>query len=633
MKMKGLSRMKTMRSTWAIQGCQFAVFLTLGLAFSSLAQVTVSPPITTSIPVVTIWATDPIATWSGTPGVFTVLRTGNPAPALNVYYEISGTASNGVDYQTISNWVQIPSGVLSGDIVIQPIDRGQSGAETVILTLTNSPGMTPAIPINYIIGDPSNATVDIVSGPLTNIPPEVSIVFPTSGATFYTPINLPIVACARDLDGSVVSVEFFENGVSLGIVSNSPSPIILPAIPGPFPPMPPMPPYRPFVLVWTNVPAGTNVLLTAEATDNHGDSTTSDPVSITVHPGPPPPPPTNLPPVVRITSPADGATFRAPVHIPIYAYAADPDGYVTKVKFFAGTNDLGPGHQVTAVPPPLPPGPVQPPILIVVPTNYWELVWSNAPQGTFALTAVATDNRGASTVSDAVNVTILPPVSPPTPTNVVDIVALDPIAIRGTNCWPWLGLVGATPAWTNWTASTAVCRYFTNCGPKDAVFAVRRLGETNDDLAVTYDIGGTASNGVDYVKLPGTVTILAGERAALITVVPLDDSSPAIISTVILKLTPGSYIIGHPDRAAAIILEAPVPPPVTGVLPDRCFHVAAKGPDGAWFHVESTADLLHWTPICTNQVIHGSIDFVDPDAQNNQVQFYRAVPEANPPAE
>ena len=276
---------------------------------------------------------------------------------------------------------------------------------------------------------------------MTNLPPFVSIVFPTNGATFYTPINLPIVACARDLDGSVVSVQFFANGVSLGTVSNSLS--ILPPTASPLLATPAMPPYRPFVLVWSNAPPGTNILLAAKATDNIGASTVSDPVSITVRPGPPPPP-TNFPPVVRITSPASGATFRAPVNVPVYAYAADKDGYVTGVEFFAGTNDLGPGHRVTAAPPTLPPGQVQPPILVVVP-NYWELVWSNAPQGTYALTAVATDNLGLSTVSDAVNVTILPPLLPPTLTNWVDIVALDPIAIEGTNCWPWLGLAGVTP--------------------------------------------------------------------------------------------------------------------------------------------------------------------------------------------
>jgi len=35
-------------------------------------------------------------------------------------------------------------------------------------------------------------------------------------------------------------------------------------------------------------------------------------------------------------------------------------------------------------------------------------------------------------------------------------------------------------------------------------------------------------------------------------------------------------------------------------------------------------------PIATNQVINGSIDFVDPDAQNDPARFYRAVPELNP---
>jgi hypothetical protein len=66
-------------------------------------------------------------------------------------------------------------------------------------------------------------------------------------------------------------------------------------------------------------------------------------------------------------------------------------------------------------------------------------------------------------------------------------------------------------------------------------------------------------------------------------------------------------------------------------LPDHCFHFRSTGPEGAWFHVEYTGDLLHWTPICTNQVVHGSIDFVDPDAPNNQVRFYRTVRENSAP--
>ena len=607
-----------------IPGVFFCLCLTV--ARSSFAQGSVNPPpANITIPVVTIKATDPWATWSGNPGVFTVFRTNNPAPTLNVYYQISGSAPNGWDYQLIPSLVQIPGGVLSADIVISPTNRGQSGIETVVLTLTNSPMMGPATPVNYIIGDPSSATVYITSGTVTNIPPVVSIAYPMEGAVFYTPVKIPIVACARDLDGFIRSVEFFADDVSLGVVTNPIS--ILPAMDGPVPPLPPMPPYLPYVLVWTNASVGLHTL-TAKATDNDNSSSLSDPVHITVKSGPPPPP-TNFPPVVRIISPPNHSVFRQPINLPIYAYAIDKDGWVTNVEFFAGTNNLGPGPRVT---PPTNTGtlPVPSPILL---TNLWLLVWSNAPQGTFPLTAVAADNRGASTVSDVVNVTILPELPPPTVTNVVSIFTTDPIAIEGTNCWPWLGLAACPPTWANWTASTAVCRYFTNCGPKNAILTVRRLGSTNGDLTVTYAAGGTASNGVDYVTLPGTVTVPAGRRAALITIVPVDDGPPDITSTVILKLISSvDYVVDpHHSTAAAIILDGPTRTPGASVLPDKCFHINAAGPDGAWFHVEYTTDLRKWTAICTNQVFGGSLDFVDPDAQQNQLRFYRAVPEVNAP--
>lgn len=622
--------MKAMRLMGAVQGA-LACFVLI-IAHSSFAQgsgVPGLPPINIRIPVVTIRATDPLATWSGNPGVFTVTRTGNPLPSLFVYYQVTGTASNGVDYHTIGNWITIPSGVLCGDIVIKPIDLGQSATKTVVLTLTNSPLMGPgSMLVNYIIGSPNRAAVYITPGPVTNVPPEVSVVYPADGSGFCAPVNIPIIACARDLDGSVTGVEFFADDVSFGIVTN---PVfILPPMIGPVTALPPMPPYRPFVLVWTNAPVGPH-LLTAKATDDGGASTLSDPVHVAVNPGPPPPP-TNFPPIVRITSPANNSVFWAPVNLPLFAFAADLDGYVTNVEFYAGSIDLGPGHPVRVAPPPLPPGSIQPPILIVRPTNYWTLDWSNAPQGNYALTAVATDNRGTSAGSDTVNVSLLPPLPPPSITNVVGILATDPIAIEGTNCWPWLGLAACSPTWANWTASSAVCRYFTNCGPKDAVFSVWRLGETNADLAVAYSTAGTASNGVEYVTLPGTVTIPAGQRAALITVVPIDDGLPDMTSTVILKLTPSAEYLVDPRRstAAAIILDRPTPSPGATVLPDRCFHINSTGPDGAWVRVESSSDLRNWTSICTNQVFNGSFDFIDPDAQSNQFRFYRTVSEANP---
>jgi len=89
------------------------------------------------------------------------------------------------------------------------------------------------------------------------------------------------------------------------------------------------------------------------------------------------------------------------------------------------------------------------------------------------------------------------------PPPVVNIVARDPFASEGTNFW----------------------------GTNTATFVVRRSDGTNTDLTVFYDIGGTASNGVDYVALPGSVTIPAGRHSARIVVVPLDDADNELIET------------------------------------------------------------------------------------------------------
>jgi len=427
--------------------------------------------------------------------------------------------------------------------------------------------------------------------------PVVSIITPANGAAFYTPTNILMVAATH---GSFTNVEFFAGTTNLGRGIPITSPVY--AID--------------YGLIWTNPPVG-HFALTAVGTDSSDVSTTSAPVSITVLPGPPPKP-------LRIVSPVNGAVFFAPVDIPIFTYlnhSSNEIASIASVQLFDGTNSLGLSTPIS--------------------TNIFLLIWSNAPVGGHVLKAGAVISiKNTALVfcitSDPVNITVL--ASPPPPTNrppIVSIVATDPVAIEGTNCWVWPGETNSPPTWAAWP--TAVWRFFTGCGPKTATFTVRRFGDTNDDLTVAYDIGGTASNGVDYVALPGSVIVPAGGRRAFITIVPIDDGPPDVKKTVILTLTastntPPDYLVGNPRRAAAIILD-PGPSPVSGMLPGGCFHLVAPGPDAAWFYVQCSTDLVNWTSICTNQVIKGSIDFVDPDAANNPSRFYRAVPLANPPSE
>ena len=574
----------------------------------------------TLIPVVTVQATQPIATIAN-PGEFTVFRKGNTNMTLNVWYDLGGTASNGLDYAAIPpHLMTIPAGAISNTIVISPLANPSpvNATKTVVLALTNSPLMTP---INYQIGVPSGAVVFIQA---TNPPLAAKIVSPLNGAVFTVPATIPLFAKATDLDGSVTNLEFFANGADLG----AGQPVVLDppgenGVTGPV-----------YFFNWQNVPTN-NYCLTAVATDDGGLSTTSAPVNITVQL-----PLMNLPPVVRIISPPEGAVFRAPVNIPLYAYARTHDWRinalfeeVTNLEFYADGKDLGPGKHVIFGPPPTPPGGATPQWVGLLPYRFF-LLWTNAPVGPHRLIAVAMDQFGNAATSAPVNINILS--SPPSPTNrppLVSIVATDPVAIEGTNDWVWRGETNSPPSWSAWPPQP-VC-WFTNYGPKNATFAVRRYGDLGNDLTVAYAIGGSATNGIDYVALPGVITIPAGERRADINIVPLDDGPPDITSSVVLKLMPDAsgtnYLLGYPRAAAAIILDNPSSRTATGLMPDGVFHLSAPGPDGAWFHVEYSTDLVRWTPICTNQVVNGSIDFVDPDAAADATRFYRTVPESGPP--
>jgi glucose/arabinose dehydrogenase len=97
-------------------------------------------------------------------------------------------------------------------------------------------------------------------------------------------------------------------------------------------------------------------------------------------------PATNQPPTVTLTAPASTTVNTA---ITLNATAADSDGSISNVQFFAGATALG---SDTAAP--------------------FSLAWTPTTPGSFNLTARATDNSGNSTTSAAVSLTVNPPSSP-----------------------------------------------------------------------------------------------------------------------------------------------------------------------------------------------------------------------------
>ncbi len=97
-------------------------------------------------------------------------------------------------------------------------------------------------------------------------------------------------------------------------------------------------------------------------------------------------PPVNVAPTVSLTSPASTDAFTSPASVTINATAVDTDGSISKVEFYNGTALLSNDA-----------------------TSPYSFVWTTVATGTYAITAKATDNNGATTSSAVVGITVQAP--------------------------------------------------------------------------------------------------------------------------------------------------------------------------------------------------------------------------------
>lgn len=90
--------------------------------------------------------------------------------------------------------------------------------------------------------------------------------------------------------------------------------------------------------------------------------------------------------------------------------------------------------------------------------------------------------------------------------------------------------------------------------PGPGQFTLTRSGPTVSPLTVSVALTGTATNGVDYVTIPQTVTFAPNSSTAAVNVVPLVDTIPEGAETVIMTITPsGNYQIGAAGTATVTI--------------------------------------------------------------------------------
>jgi hypothetical protein len=183
---------------------------------------------------------------------------------------------------------------------------------------------------------------------VTNPPPTITITSPTNNTTINAGSSLEIDVTATAGVGNIANVFFFADSRFIGKSTTAP-----------------------YSLTWSNVPPGMHKIV-ASAVDTSGAYANAS-VSITA---------TNPAPTVKITSPADGSTFKVGDKITLTADASD-DGSIRYVVFLRGDVPVG---VATSAP--------------------YTATTSIGKAGTYKFTAQAFDNFGARAKSDPVTVTV-----------------------------------------------------------------------------------------------------------------------------------------------------------------------------------------------------------------------------------
>jgi hypothetical protein len=204
-----------------------------------------------------------------------------------------------------------------------------------------------------------------------------SLVVPTNSITGDV---VAISATANDADGSIASIEFFVDGVSVGVDNTTP-----------------------FTASYTGTVVGPHTV-TAVAKDNEGNLSVANPIAtLTVGP--------NQAPTAIVSVPASSVLGDA---ITISASATDVDGSVASVQFFVGGVSIGTDNLAP-----------------------YTVSYTPSALGTYSITAKATDNKGLQgaasvAVSHQVKNNVPPTVTITAPANGVGVNVGTSVSISAT---------------------------------------------------------------------------------------------------------------------------------------------------------------------------------------------------------
>ncbi|MES2321014.1 MAG: Ig-like domain-containing protein [Pseudomonadota bacterium] len=429
------------------------------------------------------------------------------------------------------------------------------------------------------------AATFMVGAQAANVAPTVAMTAPAANATFIGPASMTLSASAADSDGTITKVVFYRGATLIGTVTTAP-----------------------YNFNWNNVAAGT-YSITSKATDNLGAVTTSAPLTVTVNP--------NVLPSVALTAPAAGANFIAPATVAMSATASDSDGSIAKVAYYRDATLIG--SSTTA------------PYLVN---------WTNAPAGTYSVTARATDDKGGVTTSAAVPVLVkvneLPSVAITTPASNATFAAPGFVPLKASasdtdgtiskvvyfNGATQLGTTTLAPyaySWSNVAVGTynVTAKAYDNKGGITTSAPVTVV--VNANVPPTAVLTGPADNAT-FVA-PGTITLSASaaDSDGTVTKVVFYRGGTTTLGTVTTapynfswsNVAAGTYTITakSTDDKGAVTTSAPI---TVTVVPNVVPTVSVTAPvNNATYYAPATVTL--------------TASAADSDGTVSKVDFYRAT--------
>ncbi len=495
------------------------------------------------------------------------------------------------------------------------------------------------------VGGASNPSADFI---LSITMAKAQITSPTNGSFFPAPATFVIETSTINVDGSVVSIVFFDNTNLIATVTN-----------------------LPFQITYSNVPQGSH-MLSVQATDENGLTTTSEVVEVRSQPF-------NDDFAQRFTIPAipativaanDGATTEPSEQLPggatgrtlWWTWTAINDGTVTvNVARFnppsststplvvtESTSSLQSSDLITIYNPFGPSGPTVGPLVSIYTNSVLTNLSLCASNSGFFPSIVIDSFNGSSSASGEGQWYILPSFSFPVVAGQTYQISLDGVnGSYGAASMNFYFTPASTPPANDNFANRIALTGSLPSANGTSVLATREPGEPlhgadTNARTVWYSWTAPASGDAQLSEADSfgffgwssslIIAVYVGSQLNELTPVVLGGGGVSFYAQV--GTTYQIAIVGPEGLGTGFVMgfsEAPPPPPVIDssqsiMLHERGFQISIVGITGQSFVIEASSDLIHWETIWTDTIISSNFVFTDAEATTLPRRFYRTLP-------